>query len=110
MNRLHPVLGRQSHSVLSCRAPSVSRLPEESATVVPRRGCNVGGSKRAFCLANEYLQWNGGNIGAASDIRTPTDIWSVRTEGRLRLSVVLAELAVLRRLGAADEVAAQKWV
>jgi len=51
----------------------------------------VGWSKSAIYLDGRISTASGGNIRAASDIRTPTDIRSVRTEGRL--SVVLSSLA-----------------
>ena len=97
MSRLNPVLGRQSHSVLSCRAP----LCQSSATRSRQPSCraggrDVGGSKRAFYLAERIPAVNEGTISAASDIRTPTEIRPVRTEGRLRLSVVLSGLAKSR--------------
>ena len=54
----------------------------------------MGGSKSAIYLDGRIPATSEGNIRAASDIRTPTDIRSVATEGRL--SVLLSGLAKSR--------------
>src|SRR5262245_63303606 len=55
-------------------------------------GRDVGGSKCAFYLDERIPTVNESHIRAASDIRTATEIRPVRTEGRLRLSVVQSGL------------------
>src|SRR5262245_50181336 len=109
MSRLHPVLGRRSHSVLSCRTSPLSVPATRGRQPSCHRGGGMAGRVQVCILSIlPTLAPSEDHISVASEYRTSTDIRPVRIEGRLagvlsdlpksRVQPVLVYLEVERAL------------